>query len=61
MTEVSCPLDTCTYYKDKECSLNKIELLFKAAINFPSRGTVVYTECAQMELPKDREEKNDFA
>lgn len=57
MPEVKCPADTCTFNHDKKCLADTISLRFRAAIDFPSKGTIVYYECNQMELPQDRDNK----
>jgi hypothetical protein len=55
MPEVKCPATTCTYNLAEKCLADKLVLRFRAAIDFPGKGTIVYYECDQQELPKDRE------
>lgn len=55
MAEVHCPATVCSHNKDKLCSRPRIDLLWRAAIDFPGKGTIVYYECDQQELPQDRE------
>jgi hypothetical protein len=51
---LSCPVTTCTYNQERKCRLEEVSLKFRAAIDFPGSGTVVYLECCQQELPQDR-------
>lgn len=55
MPQVICPATTCTYNRDKTCLASDIHLKFRAAIDFPAKGTVVFFECYEQELPQDRE------
>lgn len=55
MTKVNCPAATCSNNLNNECILDEISLKFRAAIDFPGKGTVVYYECYEQELPQDRE------
>lgn len=56
MPEVHCPATTCTYNLEKKCLADRLELKFRAAIDFPGKGTVVFYECFQQELPQDRDD-----
>ena len=56
MTEVACPVSTCTYNLNRSCTLDSISLKFRAALDFPNSGTIVYLECCQQELPQDKED-----
>ena len=55
MTKITCPVATCSYNQDNTCVLTELSLKFRAAIDFPTHGTVVYLECCQQELPQDKE------
>ena len=50
---LSCPLKTCTYNQNELCTLDKVSMKFRAAVDFPNAGTIVYLECRQQELPQD--------
>lgn len=54
MTKIVCPVTTCSYNQENTCVLTELSLKFRAAIDFPTHGTVVYLECCQQELPQDR-------
>ena len=56
MAKVRCPAELCTYNQNKDCLSPDVSLVFRAAIDFPGKGTVVYFECAQQELPQDKKE-----
>ena len=51
----------CTYNSkgspDGECLATDIYLKWRAAMDFPGKGTVLMFECFQYEGPQDREEK----
>jgi len=55
MTELECPATLCTYNKEKQCLTDKVSLKWRAAVDFPGKGTVLFFECVNYEGPQDRE------
>jgi len=54
MTRIECGCLTCkhcekTSEKYGECTSERIILKFRAAIDFPGKGTVVYLECFELD------------
>lgn len=57
MTKVECSALTCkwcmaTSKKYGECQNESITLKFRAAIDFPGKGTVIYLECLEIDYDK---------
>lgn len=57
MSRIECAALTCKYCKKTsekygECQREGITLKFRAAIDFPNKGTVIYLECLEMDYGK---------
>jgi hypothetical protein len=58
MPKIECAATACMFCENVsgkygECTNDQVTLKFRAAIDFPGKGTVIYLECMQIELGND--------